>query len=84
MITGIKIEFKKEDHNYFENEIDNDIDYNLLIISLLETVNDICKENDLDTNEQLRRYIEFGSVDNYATDEEKELMKKYKHIKKIG
>ena len=78
MITGIKIEFNKEDNCYFENEFNNDIDYNLLIISLLETVNDICKEYNLDTNEQLKKYIKQGSVDNYATEEEKKLMEKYK------
>lgn len=78
MITGIKIEFNKEDNCYFENEFNNDIDYNLLIISLLETVNDICKKYNLDTNEQLKKYIKQGSVDNYATEEEKKLMEKYK------
>lgn len=78
MITGIKIEFNKEDHHYFETAFDNDIDYNLLIISLLETVNDICKEYNLDTTTQLLKYIRLGSVDNYATEEEKKLMEKYK------
>ena len=78
MITGIKIEFNEKENNYFENEWSNDIDYNILIISLLETINDICLEHDLNTNEQLKKYIELGSIDNYNTDEEKEKMNKYK------
>ena len=78
MITGIKIEFNENEHNYFENEWNNEIETELLIISLLETINDICVEHKLDTNTQLKRYIYMGSVDNYISSEEKEKMAKYK------
>lgn len=78
MITGIKIEFKEDEHNYFENERNNDIEPELLIISLLETVNDICKEHGFDTNQQLKRYIDMGSVDNYNSQEEIEKKEKCK------
>lgn len=78
MLTGIKIQFNENEHNYFENEWNNDIETDLLIISLLETINDICEENNLNTNEQLKKYIELGSIDNYISLEEKEKMKKYK------
>jgi hypothetical protein len=78
MIMGIKIEFRKDCNNYFENEVNNDIDCNLLIIALLETINDICKANKLGTEQQLQRYIELGTVDNYTSNEEKQLMERYK------
>lgn len=78
MITGVKIQFKEEDNNYFENEWNNDINYNLLITALLETVNDICIENNLETDIQLKKYIAMGSIDNYTTEEENAKMKEYK------
>lgn len=78
MITGIKIEFKEDEHNYFENERNNDIEPEMLIISLLETINDICEEHNLNTEKQLVRYIKYGSVDMYNSPEEKEKLKKYK------
>lgn len=78
MIMRIKIEFRKDCNNYFENEVNNDIDCNLLIIALLETINDICKANKLETEQQLQRYIELGTVDNYTSNEEKQLMERYK------
>lgn len=78
MIEGIKIEFNKENNNYFENQWNNDIDTDLLIISLLETINDICKEKRLNTKEKLENYIKMGSVDNYNTEEEIKLKNKYK------
>ena len=68
----------KKNNSYFENEWDDDIDYELLIIALLETINDICKCNHLNTEEQLKKYIEMGSVDNYTSDDEKkEIYEKY-------
>lgn len=78
MIEGIKIEFNENEHNYFENEWNNDIETEILIISLLETINDICEQYNLNTKEQLMKYINMGSVDNYITPEEKEKIKKYK------
>ena len=78
MIEGIKIEFNEENNNYFENQRNNDIDADLLIIALLETINDICKEKGLNTNEKLENYIKMGSVDNYNTEEEIKLKNKYK------
>lgn len=78
MLTGIKIEFNENEHNYFENEWNNDIETELLIISLLETINDICEENNLNTSELLKKYMELGSIDNYNSLEEKEKMEKYK------
>ena len=78
MITGIKIEFNEDEHNYFENEWNNEIETDILIISLLETINDICIEHKLDTNTQIKKYMELGSIDNYNSLEEKEKMKKYK------
>jgi len=78
MIDGITIKFNKQDNCYFENEYNNEIDTNILIISLLETINDICKQYNLDTNEQLKKYIEMGSIDNYIGDYEKQLMKDLK------
>lgn len=78
MITGIKIEFNENEHNYFENERNNTIEPEILIIALLETINDICKEHKLDTKQQLKKYIHMGSTDNYNTPEEKEKMQKYK------
>ena len=78
MIPGIKIEFDENEHNYFENEWNNDIEPNILIISLLETINDICIENKLNTNTQLKKYMELGSIDNYNSLEEKEKMERYK------
>lgn len=78
MIEGIKIEFKEDKQEYFETEWNNDIDTELLIIALLETINDICKHYNLDTNQKLKRYISMGSVDNYLSEEEKKLKDKYK------
>lgn len=78
MIEGIKISFNKYDNNYFEDEYDNDIDCNILIISLLETINDICRDNNLNVNEELQKYIELGSIDNYNTEEDIKLKEKYK------
>lgn len=78
MVTGVKIEFNKENNCYFENAYTNEIDPNILIISLLETINDICKRNGLNTVCQLKTYIKMGSVDNYIGDYEKDLMKKLK------
>lgn len=78
MLTGIKIQFNENEHNYFENEWNNDIETDILIISLLETINDICIEHKLDTNTQLKKYMVLGSIDNYNSLEEKEKMKKYK------
>lgn len=76
MKTGIRIKFHKKCNQFFENEWDNDIRVEFLILALLETINDICKENDLDTNKQLLKYIKLGSIDNYVTAEEKEKMRK--------
>lgn len=87
MIEGIKIEFSKTDNNYFESTYDDDINVDILIISLLETINDICNANGLDCNEQLLNYLSMGSIDNYTNQEEKDAifsaleskdMKKYK------
>jgi hypothetical protein len=78
MIKGIEINFNKQNNYYFENEYEDTIDPYILIISLLETINDICKDFDLDTNEQLKKYIKMGSVDNYISEEEKQLMKDLK------
>ena len=78
MIKGITIQFNKENNNYFENEYNDDINVDILIISLLETLNDICKEHNLNINEQLKQYIKMGSIDNYINDYEKDLMKKLK------
>ena len=78
MITGVKVEFNKENNCYFENEYSNEIDPDILVISLLETINDICKQNKLNTTDQLKKYIKMGSVDNYVGDYEKDLMKKLK------
>ena len=64
-ITGIKIDFHKDNNMYFENSWDDDIDINILIISLLETINDICKDNGLNTEIQLLKYIQMGSVDQF-------------------
>ena len=78
MIQGIKIEFKEEDNRYFENEWNNNIEYDLLILSLLETVNDICIEYNLNTNEQLQKYMTLGSIDNYNNEEEIRKKEEYK------
>lgn len=78
MVDGIKIQFNKENNNYFETEYNNDIDVNILIISLLETINDICEDYNLNTNEQLKTYIKMGSIDNYTSNYEKDLMKELK------
>lgn len=78
MIEGIKIEFNKENNNYFENQWNNDIDADILIIALLETINDICIEKKLNTKEKLEKFIKMGSVDNYNTEEEIKLKNKYK------
>jgi len=75
MITGIKIEYNEICHQYFENEWNNDIETEILIISLLETINDICEEHKLNTTEQLLKYIQMGSIDQYITTKEKEKMK---------
>ncbi len=72
MKKGIVIKFDKKDKNHFFNEIDNSIDCNLLIISLLETLNDICKEHHLDFKEQIKKYLELGSYDDYIGDEKNE------------
>ena len=84
MIEGIKIEFNEENNNYFENQRNNVIDADLLIIALLETINDICKEKGLNTNEKLENYIKMGSVDNYNTEEEIKLKNKYKTFQKVS
>jgi len=78
MTEGIKIEFNKQDNDYFENQWNNNIDANILVIALLETINDICKENNLNTNEQLEKYMNMGSIDNYNTEDEKRLKEEYK------
>lgn len=78
MLDGIKIQFNKENSNYFESAYNDDIDVNILIISLLETINDICKDYNLNTNEQLKKYIQMGSIDNYISDYEKKVMEELK------
>lgn len=78
MIKGINITFNKENNNYFENDFNENIDKHLLIIALLETINDVCEYYDLDTNEQLKKYIKMGSIDNYTSSQEKQLMKDLK------
>lgn len=78
MIVGVEIKFNKENNNYFENDYEEAINPYILIISLLETINDICKDNNLDIKEQLEKYIKMGSIDNYVSDEEKEIMKNLK------
>lgn len=78
MVKGINITFNKENNNYFENDFNENIDKHLLIISLLETINDVCKYYDLDTNEQLKKYIRMGSIDDYVSDCEKQLMEDLK------
>lgn len=78
MTEGIEIEFNKQDNDYFENQWNNNIDANILVIALLETINDICKENNLNTNEQLEKYMNMGSIDNYNTEDEKRLKEEYK------
>lgn len=78
MIKGINITFNKENNNYFENEFNENIDKYLLIIALLETINDVCEYYDLDINEQLKKYIEMGSIDNYTSSQEKQIMKDLK------
>lgn len=75
-ITGIKIDFSKEDNNYFEDEYDADINPNILIISLLETINDICKDNNFNSSDILKQYIEMGSIDLFNPQEEKTKIKK--------
>ena len=84
MIEGIKIEFNKENNNYFENQWNNDIDADILIIALLETINDICIEKKLNTKEKLEKFIKMGSVDNYNTEEEIKLKNKYKTFQKVS
>jgi len=78
MFCGIKIDFKKTDNQYFEDEWNNDIDCKLLILALLETINDICQEHNLDMTNLLAKYVVMGSMDCYNSAEEKELMEKYK------
>lgn len=78
MTEGIEIEFNKQDNDYFENQWNNNIDANILVIALLETINDVCKENNLNTNEQLEKYMNMGSIDNYNTEDEKRLKEEYK------
>ncbi len=68
MKKGIIIKFDKKDNCHFQNEFDNDINYNILIIALLETLNDICKEYNLDLKKQIKNYLELGSVDAYIGD----------------
>ena len=65
MKKGIIIKFGEEDNCYFQNEFNRDIDYHILIIALLETLNDICKEYDLNFKKQIEKYLELGSVDDY-------------------
>lgn len=77
-IKGINITFNKENNNYFENDFNENIDKYLLIIALLETINDICEYYDLDINEQLKKYIEMGSIDNYISSQEKQIMQDLK------
>lgn len=66
MITGINIKFSKKDTSFFETSFNTAVNTDKLIIALLETVNDICKDAGLNTNEQLKKYIQLGSVDNYT------------------
>ncbi len=66
MVSGIRINFDKNEFNYFEDEYSNEIDCDLLIISLLETINDICIDNNLDMKEKLNSYMKLGSIDNYV------------------
>ena len=65
MKTGIKIKFNTKNNRHVVCEYDNSIDPEILIISLLETINDICKENNFDINKKLLKYIQMGSVDNW-------------------
>lgn len=78
MIAGVKIEFDKENIYHFENTYSIEIDPDILVISLLETINDICKRNNLNTVDKLKKYIKMGSVDNYIGDYEKDFMEKLK------
>lgn len=78
MILGVEIKFNKENNNYFENEYEKEINPYILIIALLETINDICKDNNLNMEKQLKKYIDMGSVDNYIGEEERKIMKELK------
>ncbi len=63
MKKGIIIKFDKKDKNHFCNEINNSIDCNLLVIALLETLNDVCKEHNLNFKQQINTYLKLGSCD---------------------
>jgi len=82
MIKGIEIKFNKEYNNYFISKVaTNKIDYNILIIALLETINDICGIYNLNTNEQLEKYMKMGSIDNYCGEYDIQLKEKLKEKK---
>ena len=65
MRKGIIIKFDKENARKFYDDWNKKIDCNLLVISLLETLNDICKYYNLDLKQQIDTYLELGSCDDY-------------------
>lgn len=62
--TGVKIKYNKKDNHKFINIFSDEVDINIMLISLLEMVNDICKQYNVNTNDILKAYMKYGSVDN--------------------
>lgn len=78
MKKGIIIKFDKENERKFYDDWNKEIDCNLLVISLLETLNDICKYYNLDIKQQMEEYLELGSCDDYMNvDDVEKLVQKH-------
>lgn len=66
----VTLYFNNEDKQDFINDVDdclkrNEINAEVLFISLIETARDVCRLINADFEDYLNRCIEFGSVDDY-------------------
>lgn len=66
----VTLYFNNEDKQDFVNDVDaclkrNEINAEVLFISLIETARDVCRVINANFEDYLNRCIEFGSVDDY-------------------
>ncbi len=66
----VSLYFNNNDKNDFVNDVQeclerNEINAEVLFISLIETARDVCRVIGADFEDYLRRCIEMGSVDDY-------------------
>lgn len=72
-IKEVTLYFNDKNKNDFVNDVDyclerNEIEAEVLFISLIETARDVCRVINADFKDYLRKCIELGSVDDYFED----------------